>query len=274
MKAILTALLICSSAVLPGSAAETPDASKSARPSLYDTARFLTGKIFVDLTHSFRPGIPHWKGYPDEKVKTLYSHTRHGFRAEQYTLVGQWGTHVDPPGHFHKDLRTLDQIPPQEMIAPLVVVDVVLRSLKDPDYTLSVDDLKAWESKYGKIPPRAFVVMRTDWAKRWPNLERMQNKGPDGVMHYPGWSVEALKFLVQERNVVGIGHETTDTDAGFNVSADRYPAQTYIHGEDRWQVELLTGLNEVPEYGALAVVSFPKPEKGYGFPARVFAVLP
>jgi kynurenine formamidase len=116
--------------------------------------------------------------------------------------------------------------------------------------------------------------MRTDWAKRWPNLERMQNKGPDGVMHYPGWSVEALKFLVQERNVVGIGHETTDTDAGFNVSADRYPAQTYIHGEDRWQVELLTGLNEVPEYGALAVVSFPKPEKGYGFPARVFAVLP
>ena len=261
-----TALLLSLGLVRPALSAE--------RPSLYDTARFLTSKKFVDLTHSFAPGIPHWKGYPDEKVKTIYRHERNGFRVDRYTLVGQWGTHVDAPFHFHKDLRTLDQIPPQEMIAPLVVIDVSEKASRDPDYTATIADLRAWEAKYGKIPPRAFVALRTDWSKRWPDLKKMQNKGEDGVMHYPGWGVEALKFLVQERDVVGVGHETTDTDAGFNISAGRYPAQTYIHGEDRWQVELLDRLDQVPEYGALAVVSFPKPEKASGFPARVFAILP
>ena len=93
-------------------------------------------------------------------------------------------------------------------------------------------------------------------------------------MHFPGWSVEALKFLVQERNVLAIGHETTDTDPGFNVSIDRYSAQAYILGENRYLVALLANLDKVPEAGAMAVISFPKPEKGSGFPARVFAILP
>ena len=102
----------------------------------------------------------------------------------------------------------------------------------------------------------------------------MQNKDVKDVMHYPGWSLEALKFLVQDRNIVAIGQETTDTDPGVNVTEDRYPAETYILGENRYQIELLANLDQVPEYGAIAVITFPKPLKGSGFPARVFAILP
>jgi len=35
-----------------------------------------------------------------------------------------------------------------------------------------------------------------------------------------------------------------------------------------------TGLDQVPESGAIVVVSFPKPKGGSGFPARVFAIVP
>ena len=243
-------------------------------PSLWDTYKLLAGKKTVDLTHEFKPGVPHWKGFPDEQIKPLYLYSRDGFRAERYTFVGQWGTHVDAPAHFHEGLRTVDEIPPREMIAPLVVINISTRSADNPDTMLVIEDVKRWESRYGKIPPGAFVAKRDDWGKRWPDPFLMRNMDVKGRMHYPGWSVEAIRFLVQDRNILAIGHETTDTDSGANVSDDRYPAETYILGENRYQIELLANLDQVPEYGALAVITFPKPEKGSGFPARVFAILP
>lgn len=252
--------------------AEPPQLKES--PSLWDIHRTLSQKKFIDLTHAFQEGIPHWEGFPDEKRKTIFTYKKHGFWAERYSFAGQWGTHVDPPAHFHPSLRTVDEIPVNEMVAPMVVLNFSTRAAADPDVLLQVEDVKAWESKYGRIPEGSFVAMRTDWSKRWPVMELMQNMDSRDVMHYPGWSVEALRFLVHERKVIGIGHETTDTDSGTEVSADRYSAETYILGENKYQIELLTNLNQVPEYGALAVIAFPKPKRGSGFPARVFAIVP
>src|SRR6059058_2213165 len=103
---------------------------KPAEPTLLDIHRILKAKQFVDLTHAFAPGIPHWPGFPDEKRKTIYWYEKRsnvmgtGFFSELYTHVGQWGTHVDPPAHFIKGLRTVDQIDPKEMVLPLVIIDV------------------------------------------------------------------------------------------------------------------------------------------------------
>src|SRR5579884_393819 len=91
---------------------------------------YIKPKKFVDLTHAFYPGIPHWKGFPDEKRETLFWYEPgkgklgSGFFAESFEHVGQWGTHVDPPAHFIKGLRTVDEIDPKEMIMPLVILDV------------------------------------------------------------------------------------------------------------------------------------------------------
>jgi len=70
------------------------------------------------------------------------------------------------------------------------------------------------------------------------------------------------------------GHETTDTDPGSATSRRDYRLETYVLSTDHYQVELLANLDQVPEVGALVVVSFPKPKGGSGFPARVFAILP
>jgi kynurenine formamidase len=92
-------------------------------PSLADALAVIQSHRFVDLTHSFAPGIPHWKGAPDERVKTLYTVDKDGFRINEYCHIGQWGTHVDPPAHFHTGLHSVDQIDPKEMLMPLVVID-------------------------------------------------------------------------------------------------------------------------------------------------------
>ena len=105
------------------------DAIGADKSGLWGVQKLLASKKYVDLTHAFAPGIPRWPGFPDETRKTIYWYDKRpdtmgsGFFSELFTHVGQWGTHVDPPAHFVKGLRTVDQIDPKEMILPLVVID-------------------------------------------------------------------------------------------------------------------------------------------------------
>ena len=117
--------------------------------------------------------------------------------------------------------------------------------------------------------------MRTDWSKRWPDAAKMENKDANGVAHYPGWSLPALKYLYEERKDHGVRSRNDGYRSGNrHDSKDDYSLETYILSTNHYQIELLTNLDQVPESGAIAVVSFPKPKGGSGFPARVFAILP
>ena len=103
---------------------------------------------------------------------------------------------------------------------------------------------------------------------------KWKTKDPSGVAHYPGWSLSALKYLYEERKITASGHETTDTDPGIATTKNDYSLETYLLSTNHYQIELLTNLDQVPESGAIVVVSFPKPKGGSGFPARVFAIVP
>ncbi len=261
-------------------AAVPTGALRAEEPSLLQIQQILVGKKMVDLTHSFEPGIPHWPGFPDEKREVAYWYEKgrgtkgDGFFTEVYSHVGQWGTHVDPPAHFVQGLRTVDQIALTEMILPLVVIDVHKEAAENADYTLTLDRVKKWEADHGAIPEKSFVALRTDWSKRWPDAAKMENKDDAGVAHFPGWSKEALQYLYEGRKITASGHETTDTDPGLATSKGDYALETYVLGTNHYQIELLTNLDQVPETGAIVIVSFPKPKGGSGFPARVFAIVP
>lgn len=236
--------------------------------------RLFAHARFVDLTHTFGRNTPHWHGFGPMKEKALFTIRKNGFHIDLYCHVGQWGTHVDAPAHFHRGLMTVDKIQPRDMLLPLVVLDVHREVARNPDYRITLADVRAWERRYGPIPPHSFVAMRTDWSKRWREGEKaMENPGPHGVEHFPGWSMPVLQYLARHK-VTAIGHETTDTDGGIDASKNDYALESYWLGTDHYQIEMLAHLDEVPDAGALVMVTFPKPHRGTGFPARIIAIVP
>ena len=245
---------------------------------LWEVIRALRRCRWTDLTHSFDEHIPHSPMFGSASRKVLYDHAPgsgskgYGFLAHEYHLPGQWGTHVDPPAHFPPGKRFLDEIPVTEMILPLVVIDIHDQAAKNPDYCVRMDDVRVWESRHGKVPGASFVALRSDWSKCWPDADRMLNRDASGTMHFPGWSLDVVEYLYRDCGITASGHETIDTDAGMVVSAGKAPLEAYILGLDRWQIELLTNLDQVPEHGALIAVSWPKAFRGSGFPARAFAI--
>lgn len=242
--------------------------------SLWNLAAELRStRTYVDLTHAFHPGQPKFSALPDENRQRLFTVKEHGFEIDQYQIVGQWGTHVDPPVHFVDGARTLDELPVEEMILPLVVLDFSAEAAANPDFTPTIADVEAWEEKQGtKIPEGSFVALRTDWSKRWPDAAALANADENGVTHYPAWNVEVVAWLLEQRGITAIGHETTDTDLGIEVCQGKLPTELFLLQQDRWQIELLTNLDKVPATGALIVATWPKPQAGTGFPARAFVI--
>jgi kynurenine formamidase len=232
----------------------------------------IASKKFVDLTHSFGPETPVWSGFgqakmtpaADPKTHKAYTIKDDGFRATFYEMVGQYGTHVDPPAHFDENGITMDEIPLKQMILPLIVLDDTRYLAKDPNHTFSVADLMAWEKQYGRIPRGAFVALRTDMYKDWDSNPERFKRAP-----FPAWAFETIKFLYEHRGVIASGHEAMDTD-----TTDKMDSETYLLQHGHYQIEVMANLDKVPPKGALIVVTWPKVRKGLGFPARAFAILP
>ena len=156
----------------------------------------------------------------------------------------------------------------KEMVYPLVVVDKSAACAANADYELTIADLQEWEQEHGTIPEGAFVAFRSDWSKR----ADMNNYDENNQPHYPGWKLDALHWLVEERRIGAIGHETADTDApGANVN---FAGEVYILETDRLQVELMTNLDALPPTGAVIFVTFPKVKKRRRLPSAGLCRLP
>ena len=264
-------LLIVASLGAASAIAQTSPAAPSPG-TLSEALRIIQGKRFVDLTHAFGPSTPVWSGFGPATMaaatepKTLEPYTieKHGFRSTYYSLVGQYGTHVDPPAHFRADGLTMDQIPLKDMILPLVVFDITPLLQTRPNHALGVADIQAWESRHGRVPRGAFAALRTDMHKDVESNPARFKRHP-----FPAWSLESVKFLFEQRGIVAIGHESLDTDAtpGFD-------AETWVLKNNHYQIEVMANLDQVPPTGAVIVVTWPKVRHGLGFPARAFAILP
>ena len=222
--------------------------------------------------HTFGSNTPVWAGFgqatmtaaADPATHQPYTIEKDGFRTTFYSMVGQYGTHVDPPAHFDPNGVTMDQIPLKEMILPLVVLDETPLLGEDPNHAFSVDDLKAWEKEHGHVPAGSFAALRTDMYKDWDTNPERFKRHP-----FPAWSLDAIKFLYEQRGVVATGHEALDTDI-----TDAMDSETCILRHGHYQIEVMANLDKVPATGAVIVVTWPKVENGFGFPARAFAILP
>lgn len=240
--------------------------------TLADAYKTIAGKEFVDLTNTVGVGSPVWSGFgqatmsaaSDPTTHEPYTIEKHGFRTTFYSMVGQYGTHVDPPAHFDANGITMDKIPLKDMILPLVVFDITPLLGKDPNHALTVDDIQEWEKEHGEVPKGSFAALRTDMYKDWDTDSERFKRFP-----FPAWSLDGIKFLIQQRGVTAIGHEALDTDATESMESEIWLLQN-----GHYQIEVMANLDKVPATGAVIVVTWPKVENGLGFPARAFAILP
>ena len=192
----------------------------------------------------------------------------HNFTTGEHT-----GTHFDAPIHWvsGKDLpaNCVDTIAPQDFVAPAVVIDASAECAADPDFQLTRVFIEAWEGRHGAIPPRCWILFRTDWSKRSP--EDYVNRREDGA-HTPGPDPEAVRFLIEERDAHGFGVETIGTDAGqAHLMNPPYPAHTLFHGAGRYGLQCLENLDQLPPTGAVLMAAPLKIRGGSGSPLRVLA---
>ena len=190
-----------------------------------------------------------------------------------FTVGEHTGTHFDAPIHWvtGKDLprNTVDTIDPKDFVGAAVVIDASRECAADPDFQLTEVFILAWEETHGRIPPRCWVLFRTDWSKRSP--EAYTNRREDGA-HTPGPDPDAVRFLIEERDAHGFGVETIGTDAGqAHLMDPPYPAHTLFHGAGRFGLQCLQNLDQLPPTGSLLVAAPLKIAGGSGSPLRVLA---
>jgi kynurenine formamidase len=232
--------------------------------------RFAKGSMTVhDLTHTYSPGLPVFPAFEPVRIREKFTIARDGFFANEITFDEHTGTHVDAPIHFVAGGGTADRIAADRLFAPLAVISIEARAVKDADTLVTVDDLLAWEKRHGRLPRGAFVAMHSGWDARIGDPERFLNQDMTGTMHAPGFSEQAARFLVRERDIVGAGVDTLSLDA---AAADRFVAHLAFLGAGKYGVELMANLGVVPASGATIIVGGPKHEGASGGPARVFAL--
>lgn len=237
-----------------------------------DAAPSTGYKSVVDLTHALSASVPTFEisDKPAFQAKTVATIDKDGYFAREISLPEHFGTHLDAPAHFARGLWTVDQIPPARLVAPLAVIDVSANAKSNADYQISVDDIAQWEQVHGQIPPNSVVIANTGWNARWNSVEQYRNADAKGVMHFPGYSQEAAKFLTEARNVVGLGIDTLSIDYG--PSKD-FTVHQYTMAHSLYHLENVANLEHVPAAGAIIVVAPMKLEGGSGSPVRILALI-
>ncbi|WP_159945471.1 MULTISPECIES: cyclase family protein [unclassified Nocardiopsis] len=226
----------------------------------------------ADLSHVLSPTMPSWdEDKPRrETVSGPAPEGEFGFYLQRWTLGEHSGTHLDAPGHVIGGGRMVADIRPHELVAPAAVIDVRARAAEDPDTTVTVDDVLAFERVHGRVPAGAAVLMHSGWSARWAEGdEAVRGAADDGSWHFPGFSADACEFLVGQRGVAGVGVDTLSTDPGS--SAD-FPAHEVLGRADRWGLEALTGLERLPPSGALLTIGVMPGLDASGGPSRVLAL--
>jgi kynurenine formamidase len=224
----------------------------------------------VDLSHTFSPSLPGYPGYRPIQIRPRSTIAQNGFANNELTFDEHTGTHLDAPSHFVAGAVSADRLPVDRLIAPLVVIAIADRAAKDADTLVSVGDLLQWEKRYGRVPAGALVVMHAGWDARTENMERFLNRDAKGTMHAPGFSEQAARFLVGERDICGVGVDTLSLDA---AAAQKFVAHLAILGAGKYGVEMMANLGRVPPSGATVIVGAPKHVGATGGPARVLALV-
>jgi kynurenine formamidase len=231
----------------------------------------------IDLSYAFGPSTIYWPtAEPFTLRRVAYGRTDKGYfyAANNISMAEHGGTHMDAPIHFAEGRRSSDEVPLTSCIGPAVVIDVCESAARDSGYALAVDDLRRWESRNGRIPRGSVVVMFSGWGQRW--TDRKSYLGTDKPLdadnlHFPGFSKEAVEFLLRERDIAALAVDTASIDPGQSKD---FIAHQLLNGANKPAFENVANVDKLPPAGATFVALPLKIEGGSGGPARIVALLP
>ncbi|HMK88948.1 MAG TPA: cyclase family protein [Methylocystis sp.] len=245
--------------------------------ALGQTLDLASAKV-VDLSHAFDANTIYWPTSPSGfELKPLHrGPTERGFFyfANSFCSPEHGGTHLDAPMHFAEGRWTNADMPVDRFVGPAIVIDVAAKAAEDHDYTLSLEDIAAFERAHGHIADGSIVLLRTGWSARWPDKKAYLGDDTPGDathLHFPSFGAEAAAFLVNERRVRLIGVDTASVDNG--PSGDFF-VHRIIAAANVGGIENLTNLDKLPATGATVVALPMKIAGGSGGPARVIALTP
>ena len=186
------------------------------------------------------------------------------------------GTHFDAPNHWitGREKADVSQVPVRHLIGPAVVIDKTAEAARNPDYLLTVDDIRAFEATHGPLPAGGWLLYRTGWDARAHDQQAFLNADDTGP-HTPAIAVETARWLAEESPAIGVGVETVGTDAGAAHSFEpAFPCHYYMLGAGKYGLTQLANLSRLPPTGSVIIVAPLKIERGSGSPARVLALAP
>jgi kynurenine formamidase len=250
--------------------AATGAAAAAVGSSMTGTAAMAAGHGSVkDMTHTYDADFPTYFGTPGISEEQKFNFAEHGFNLKQLSINEHTGTHVDAPLHFSADGNSVDEIPIENLIAPLCVIDIAARAAENADAQVTPDDIKAWIAANGEIPANACVAMHSGWAAH-VTTDKFRSVDGDKVQHFPGFHIEATKMLIEETGAMSMAVDTLSLDHG--MSADFATHYAWLPS-GRFGIENLANLDQVPAAGATLIVGAPKHRGGTGGPSRIFAMI-
>ena len=221
-----------------------------------------------DLTHELYPDFPTFFGVQQFWMDQKFNYAKDKFNLFELRVNEHTGTHMDAPLHFSADGKSVAEIPVDNLIVPLAVIDIREKAAANPDAQVTPDDIKAWTAANGPIPKNACVAMNSGWDQHVAT-PMFRNADDKKVMHFPGFHIEAAKMLMQDGNAVGMAVDTLLLD--FGMSPDFATHYDWLPS-GRWGLECVANLGAMPAKGATLIVGAPKVRGGTGGPSRVLAM--
>lgn len=220
-----------------------------------------------DMTHTLHSGFPTYSGDPGFQADQVFNFADNGYNLMNLSINEHTGTHIDAPLHFSADGTSVDEIPVENLVAPLCVIDIKAKAAASADAQVTPDDIKAWIATNGDIPDNACVAMNSGWSDK-TNTDAF--RGFDGeAQHYPGFHIEATNMLM-ETGAQSMAVDTLSLDHG--ISADFATHYAWLPS-GRFGIENLANLDNVPAAGATLIIGAPKHKGGTGGPSRIFALV-
>lgn len=232
---------------------------------------FAGGVEIVDLTHALSPSAVAWGTTSPFEYEAVSTQPSGAVSMGAYSTPEHHGTHLDAPIHGGDNLPTVDELTLADLFGPAAVIDVSAQSAADPDYAITRQDIVDWEQRNGELPVGAIVLMYSGWSEKYDDADAYRNPDDDGRMHFPGFSEEAARFLIEEREIRGIGVDTLSVDPG---AARGFAAHGVVNGNGKFHLENVANVHLLPEAGAYLIVAPIKIEGGSGGQVRIFAVIP